>query len=307
MYCYYTTNSSWSMTDVVNDIAALCSGTLVASLSASCNKSLSYQTGTTISAGWTIYDSDTAQTAKGVVLSCADVDNLSTKYWNVYGNGGTISHRMVEDWNTSANTTTNAATVRSPSMVTAGVAFSWHIFCTPQYIYVTSTVSDTLSFGCFEIMRDTPYMASASPMPLVGLGMDTSTWSVSGNLSYMARLKHPTSGATLLTTAAGVVPATISTRLHSVTAGYAQSDSASACVASDGSLFHPTQPLYWAWYGATAPYSNVLGRTAMNSSGHGPMLIRSSITGAALGDIIVVDGQNYMIASLARGLILPVM
>lgn len=307
MYCYYTANASWTMTQVIDDIAALCSGTLVASLSASCNKPSSYQTGTTISAGWTIHDSDTAQSTKGVVLSCADVDNLTTKYCNIWGSGTSINMRTVEDWNATNNTTTNAGSSWAMSTAAAGVAFSLHIFCTPQYISISFSTTSNNGVFCLEVLRDTPYLNDATTDPLVAfIGHYGQLHAVQSNF-YIPRLRNPKTGATLLTTAAGFTPMTVGPRYMNGVTGIVQVNQTTPVLDSSGNSFHQVYPMLWGWLDTAFPNMVYHGRTAANASGYPPMYTRCDINAALVGDTMVVDGVNFMYVSTSYGVLFPIM
>ncbi len=308
MYCYYTANASWTITDVINDIGALCSGALVSALSASCNKPSSYQTGTTISAGWTLYDADTAQSTKGVVLSCSDVDALTTKYCNIWGSGTTITMRTLEDWNASLNTTTNAATAASGMSVgTAGVAFSIHVFCTPQYIWISKTDASNNGIFCFELLRDTPHLASASPMPLTCVSSHVIQIHATTATISVPRMRNPRTGATLLTTAAGFSVMTVAPRYLNATTGVVQTAQTTPLLDSAGNSFHQVVPFMLGWVDNAYPNLIYYGRIAANSSGFAPSLTRCDISSALVGDTMVVDGQNYMYVSTSYGVLIPIM
>lgn len=307
MYCYYTANAGWTTTQVVDDIAALCTGAAVSALSASCNKPASYQTGSTISAGWTLHDADTAQATKGVVLSCSDADALSTKYMNLWGSGAVMQIRSLESWDATNNTTVNASSVPTGhTWGTVGVAFSVHVFCTPQYFWMGRADSDN-ALMCFEVLRDTPYLASASPMPLTCIVGYITTFHAANNDFRLPRLRNPRTGATLLTTSAGFTPMGIGPRYMNATTGVVQVNQTTPTLDSGGNSFHQVTPMLWGWQDGAYPNMVYHGRTAMNSSGHGPCYTRTSISSAASGDTMVIDGQNYMLVSTGYGLLLPIM
>lgn len=303
MYTYYTANSTWTMAEVLSDLHAIATGSDVASLSASCNKPLSYQSGN-VAAGWTSHDTATAQTTvPGYVISAVDADNLTTKYINFWGSSSTvITSRAVESWDAGANTATNATTNQSLTL-TASTAFVFRLFITPRYF--------VLQFGAgagilsFEVVRDSPPMVSASPIPLNHcIGPVSALSSASGGLLF-PRLKSPSTGATLTAGSASGAFMTIGSRYQGTTSGYVTAASAGPQYASDGSQYIPIMPLYIGYLLTDSLHITYLGRVAGTDSDY-PVTTSAGLTGSVQGDEITINGTVYMLVFQGAGFLMPV-
>lgn len=303
MYTYYTANSTWVMSEVLSDMHALATGSDIASLSASCNKPLSYQSGS-VAAGWTSHDTATAQTTvPGYVISAADADNLSTKYLNFWGSSSTvISFRGMEAWDAGANTATNATTTQTITL-TASTAFVFRFFITPRYYVVQfGAGAGMLSL---EVLRDSPPMASNATMPLTHcVGLMGALSSTSGGL-LMPRIKSPSTGATLTAGSAAIQFMTIATLYSTATTGYNQSASAGPQYKSDGTQYIPVKPLYLGYLLTDTLHVTYLGRVAGTDSDY-PLITNPSLTGAVQGDEITINGTVYIMVVVGAGLLMPV-
>lgn len=309
MYTYYAAVAGWVHSDVVQDIGALLTGSNIAALSSSCNKTDSHQNGTTIAAGWTMHDADNGETVAGFVIKCQDVDNLTTKYLNFRGTGTTgFAISSLEDWDATLHTSTNESTEStSMSFGTVGTAFNLHIFCTPEYIYISNAGQANNAIGHFEVRRDTAFLADATVKPLVNVSFYVQKFHSVTPEFYLPRLKNPKTGATLLTTSAAFLPLTLSFRYHNAASGIVQVGQTTPTLDSSGNSFHHVYPIFLGWLDGSYPYTVYHGRVAANSAGHAPMFTRCDISGAAIGDTMVVDSTNYMYVSTSYGLLFPIM
>lgn len=305
MYAKYVANSSWTLAQVMADFTALMTGTLLANLSASCNIAASEQTNT-IAAGWTLHDDATGQQT-GYVIKVADKDAITTKYINMYSASTTsLYFRALEDWDVSLNTTTNASTATAAMTLGAvGAAFTILVFCTPEYILLVNTSSGTNHIGHYEILRDTPFLYNATVKPLVHCVFQNTYFHSASSQFYLPRLMNPKTGATLVTTDAALVPTTYN--LHWVTSitGVNQTVQQTPLLDSSGNQFHMTQPICMAWVDTARHQTVHLGRVAANVNGRAPLFTRCDITGAALGDLMTIDGTDYVYASQSYGLLYP--
>lgn len=100
---------------------------------------------------------------------------------------------------------------------------------------------------------------------------------------------------------------TVGPRYLNATTGVVQVNQTTPVLDSGNNSFHQVLPMLWGWMDGAYPSIAYHGRTAMNSSGHGPCYVKTSISTASLGDTLVVDGQNYMYVSAGYGLLLPIM
>lgn len=308
MYCYYYTTASWTLTQVADDLAAILTGADISSLSASCNKTLSHKNGTTIAPGWEMHDSNTGQSVKGFVIKAPDVDALTTKYVNIWTSGTvSITLRVLEDWDAAANTTTNAGhTHTAMSLGTVGVAVALHIIATPQYILISNGSAGNNSVGHMEVLRDTPYLADATVKPLVHMSFHgQQLYASNANNFFLPRLRNPRTGATLLTTSAGLLPMTIGPRYLNAVTQVVQVNTTNPTIASDGSSFNQAYPAMFGWLDSTQPNVVYHGRAASNANGYPPVFLRADLTGAQIGDLIRIDDTDYIYVMPTYGFALP--
>ena len=78
-------------------------------------------------------------------------------------------------------------------------------------------------------------------------------------------------------------------------------------LASDGSPFHQNFPMFFGWQDGQNPNIVYHGRVAPNETGHGPTFFRADINGAQIGDVLSVDGVDYVYVCPGYGLAFPLM
>lgn len=311
MYCYYAAKNSWTLAEVLSDVKTLVTGGLLANLSASCDKARSTHI-TTVAGGWTLHD-NTANSGGWVdaaVVSAADTDSLTTKYVHLMVSGtNTLNMRVLEDWDASLNTTTNASySWDGYSIGTVGQAFGMHIVSSRAYLYVGNVSSNPSGIFCGEVRRDTPFLANATVKPLVHFSMVQTAINSVANAMYTPRLRNPKTGATMLTTSAGFSLMCMGPR-YWTTSGSSNVwvGQTAPTFASNGTRFHHVRPLLYGW-ADTTPYNTIFhGRAAVNSAGYGPVMIRGSADGIENGYLVDVEGVTYVAVLHNYGFMLPYM
>lgn len=168
MFAKYVTNTSCTLAQVIADFAALASGSAIAALSASCDKTASTQT-STIAPGWTLVDA--AAAGSGQVVSAPDATATTTKYARLYANTtSSVDVLVYESWNAATHVGTNASTTMTSAQVTVtpGVAMTYWVVITPRLLWITSVSNGAL--GVLEISRDAAYLAGAAYPAAVAIG-----------------------------------------------------------------------------------------------------------------------------------------
>ncbi len=126
----------------------------------------------TYPAGWEVYDSDTGTASEWVLRAPCDGDATQYKYMKLRFVGGPYAYMyysLMEDWNPSTNTATNACTEKSIQMCRRPVEsygdFTqlFYLLSTNRYIYVRNTgYIYTTGFPCIEIDRIHPCLEVGS-------------------------------------------------------------------------------------------------------------------------------------------------
>lgn len=162
MYAKYVTVAGAVAADVALDLAMLCTGATIASLSASCNKTSSSIVSALVAPGWTLVDN--APAGGGAVISCPDAESLYTKRVKIYGalSNSAIGIIAVETWDLVNHTTTNSANstalAASAPPLSGTVPNVFHLFCTPRTIYYMVPTGIGVGIGCVEFSRDAAYL-----------------------------------------------------------------------------------------------------------------------------------------------------
>lgn len=186
------------------DVASAASD-IVAVLTGETNKanlsSFVSQGGTTIAstypAGWEVWDSSTGTANEYVLRAPCDGDATQYKYvklrFHIISSYLYCGHQLMEDWNPTTNTPTNACTevvlnyTRHPlNSYNSNQVF--HVFATPRYIAFRATVyAQTMTFPCMEISRVHPCFEVGSGY-LPAIQMNTTQFSATNLTTYLARI-----------------------------------------------------------------------------------------------------------------------
>lgn len=266
----YITTSAPTLVDMMSDIAALISGESIASLSASCNKTLSTQNGTPVA----FCDSIVFDTAEG--SSYGGVVSRLSGYWdyewlriNAIATTA-IGFTLAQGWNESTNTATNT-TGRIAQTVSTTAANSWWYYIAPNFAYFL------LGSSAITILRaetDTPFGA---------IGGNQTSIMISNNIASSftpPHRRHPFTG-TLVTNTALYWLSTI----RPISIGAASTEAGTPTGGGylpDNTRLHQLKPVYLTAYSAPA--------TILIGSVPGVMYLGSAT--ANLGDIIV-DADTY--------------
>jgi hypothetical protein len=288
MYCKYVTASGAGAAGVLADIALLCSGTALGSLSGThCDIAQSTQTNT-VAPGWTVYDNDAGSSAQ--VLSCSDYDAKTTKYFKLEISGSNyLNLTPYETWNAGANTGTNGNTgITNSLLVSAGAGNVHHIFCTPRMIVIFTqyTVTTYLSGG-LEVTREAHYLKGASTYPAhFGVHVSALDASGSGVSTYFSRYKNLTSaGDTTGASATALKLGTIRSDVNATGSTYLRQYN-STIQGLSGAIYHEVMP-YHVVFAPSADSTIYVGRV------YG-MYITTSATGAT-GDTLTVGSDTYVV------------
>ncbi len=197
--------------DLLDDLVAILTGeTLVANLSASCNKS-STSIESVVPSGWTLHDEAAGTNAKVIKAPLAD-DATRFKYVEINTNtAGAVLTKVFEDHNATTHTGSNLCyasdLVSSNQRVSTNTVGTLHIFSSARFLLLASLYSglwgsptNSGPSGCFERTRqcgwDTP-AAGWPPFLFCNLGDLAAT---SNGLSayaprYMDRARNPLAGS----------------------------------------------------------------------------------------------------------------
>lgn len=243
MYAKLVTTSAPTQAAVISDIAKLCSGSDIASLSSSADKTNSVLI-STVAPGWTLIDS--AAPSSGQVLSAPDADGVTTKIINLYAPATTtISLFAYTAWNSTAHTGTDVSTNPGTMAFTAGAVNTFYIFATPRTIFVLS--ANTLLYAA-EFTREAAYLVGSTYQPFM-IGIMGSI--VSSGTSYTARRKALTVAGDYTAANAQMVVMQMAARVQS---GVAQGPF-SAVQDAAGNLYHEIRPIYAGIFGPESTQS----------------------------------------------------
>lgn len=288
MFISYASTSTWTMPQVISDIAALTTGAELTAMSASCNQALSSKIGTA-AAGWQIHDSAASAAYGGVVIKAQDRDSVSTKYCGLIASSSATLHGYVyNNWNSATHAGTNASASISINLP-AGQAFTLSIFTTKEYIVIIlDNTTNSIIFG--EILRDTPFIdKNILPIQPVHFVTSFSGFNSFSPLLYSTTVRNTSTGAAIATP--GFRSMTLGARVGTSSENYAAYGR--QYQRPDGSTFYPVNPIFIG-YSDPASATNLLyyGRMA-DSGGHSMLFAGPNIPSAYPGDIMIIAGHQY--------------
>lgn len=232
MYAKYVSLATATQAQMLDDICKLMTGTPIANLSASCDKTNTKILANSLPNNWTVYDA--AASASAQVLRSLNTDGVSYKYAHLSFSGTTLSITTYESWNPTTHVGTNQAMKYTNSGLSNAVttAFSATVPA-PIYIYATSnmfafgvtTFTDaTLLPMVIEFTRDCPILDSTYPCHALGA-------------ATFCRIKY---GASAGDFKVGSTPALTSGNTHRATTGNMYNSIAMV----NGSLAYFASPMY---------------------------------------------------------------
>lgn len=214
MHVKYVTTGNPVLAQVISDLALLCTGAQVSSLSASCDP-VNTTAVNTVAPGWTLVDN--AAPNSGIVVSAPDMDGLTTKYVRMYAPGSN-SFDVVgyEGWNATAHTGTNPTSNSSALTLATNAVNTFWLFATPRTIFI-SQVSGA-GVGAFEFSRDIQY-TKGTTYPTFAVGAVSSIFPTSTSVLpvYAPRIKNATSAGDSTAASAGIFACTLAPKFVSAT------------------------------------------------------------------------------------------
>ena len=263
MFIKYVTNITSTQFDVIRDLMKLATGSAIADLSTSANKSLCSISGTTAT-GWTEVDYQVPVTGQvnGVVASAKDADNITTKYVMLASTGASkdaFAFTGYETFNPSAHIGTNAtATPLNTIPYTPTGVNTYYIFATPRLLIMTSNFSERTIIAA-ECAREAKYLKNSN-YPVLALASGHSMMRYDATGFNMIRQKLPTAaGDGIAGTWSG--KANVPSACVLWPGGYAENatnftiNTAAATRDQNEQLYHPVFPLY---LGAPSLYLGML-------------------------------------------------
>ncbi|MBF0629105.1 MAG: hypothetical protein HQL91_12885 [Magnetococcales bacterium] len=232
MYSKYVYLAGASAANILADLVAILTGeTVVANLSASCDKAQTTIL-STIPAGWSLHDGSAGTNAKTIKAPLAD-DATKFKYVVLDANtAGYIQTKVYETWDATAHTGTNIAyNSNSPSasqQFSTTLAGTVHLFASARFLLLASLYNGiwgsstaTGPSGCLERTRVCPWDTVAAgwpPFAFTNLGNIATDGSGSYPPRLMSRALASITGTnSVLTSYAGFL-GTVSTMMASFNA-----------------------------------------------------------------------------------------
>lgn len=209
MYIKYVTTTTASINGVVSDLAALCTGASISSLSSSCDKDASQILVNTDPAGWTMLDS--AGTSGSKVLTTKDASNTD-KFIAFFPNGTSSFYTNIYDtYNVGTHTGTGGSSVSTvPVAFTTGQARTYFILVNQKIIYICDN-QGLESCGSLEFSRDADFLSNTSYPAHVNIGYSTG---IGGTFS-LSKFKRQNSTGDATSAANGAAPFSISATVGS--------------------------------------------------------------------------------------------
>lgn len=176
MLIRYKTAATSTAAQIASDLANLCAGADISTLSASCDKVGSGIVANSIAPGWTIVDS--AGPTSSVVLSAPDYDGLRTKYAGIGVYSTTNIYLTGYDTYTpGSHSGTGGLIIPSANgqysgtviPVTLTAVNTLYLFVTPRYIVIASANQNDILFHA-EYTRDIGYLANNPNYPAYCFG-----------------------------------------------------------------------------------------------------------------------------------------
>lgn len=288
MFISYASTATWTMSQVISDIAALTTGAELTAMSASCNQALSSKTGTA-AAGWQIHDSAASAANGGAVIKAQDRDSVSTKYCGLIGASATVLNGYVyNNWNSSTHAGTSASTAVNLTFP-AGQAFTLSIFTTKEYIVIIlDNTANSIIFG--EILRDTPFI-DKNILPIQPVQFVTNLIGFVSPISalYSTTVRNTSTGATIISPVFRSM--TIGARVGAGSENYAAYGR--QYQRPDGSTFYPVNPIFIGYYDPVSATNQLYYGRMADSGGHSMLFAGPNIPNAYSGDIMIIAGQQY--------------
>ena len=309
MYAKYVTNASSTAAQVANDIAKLCSGASVASLSASCDKVNSQIQYNTVAPGWTIVDN--AGPSSGTVISAPDAAGLYTKYVNIYATTYFIM-TTYETYSIGTHTGTNISTVGSnfaaacsPTYSTTGIQ-TFYVYATPRTIFIINSTG-TLTCSTVEFSRDARYLNSTTSTIYPCHGVAANYLFMNNNFSSIpglatTRVKHMSASGDITGTNAILAAGAILGLYYTSNPGQATTFILPMRDSTD-TMYHPITPMFAMYLqsAATANQSTPIGKIY-------DVQLTTSNYGSGLDTISDgVDTYIVMSPSMVQGNLRPVL
>jgi hypothetical protein len=193
MYAQYSYLSTATIAQICADLAAIaCGETVVANLSAGCDKPGTNIIDNTVTTNWSMFDN--AAGAGTVVIRSLNADGISYKYARIFADGTNFSIQQSESWNASTHVAVNPSYVASSHSIplATGVAGRVFLMAGPRFILVSQNpASGTGSCILIEHSRDTPIGDTSYPC-CIHSRLDSGSYSMFTNSSsYPPRHKNP--------------------------------------------------------------------------------------------------------------------
>lgn len=171
MYVKYSFVAGAPRMDVLNDIAALLTGTPISNLSAACNKAATSILANTDLGNWELYDSVPA--SYYIVLRSKNYDGNGYKYVQITNTTTKLTLTLYESWNAATHTGTNAALLLglTPAVINGGTTYTVsganHAGAATLYFLATSRTLflDWVFVG--EFTKDTCALDSSYPSSII--------------------------------------------------------------------------------------------------------------------------------------------
>lgn len=193
MYAQYSYLSTATAAQICADLAAIaCGETVVANLSAGCDKPGTNIIDNTITTNWTIHDN--AAGSGAVVIKSLNADGVSYKYVKVGHDGTNLSLAASEGWNAGTHVAVNAAYLNTSQAIPAAINAAGRIFlmASPRFVLVSQNpATGTGTNLVCEHSRDTPIGDTTYPCTF-HTRLDHSNYSLfTSASSYPPRHKNP--------------------------------------------------------------------------------------------------------------------
>lgn len=208
MHAVYTTNATWTGSQVVADLVKLISGTTtISSLSASCNQAATSIVTNTVAADWTAFD--TSVMTNGLqIVSRAHQTGSVVKYVGLDYSAG-LRLNCYTSWNATTHVGTDTATQSTISGSTTTNVLTVYLWVKPSYIvFMTynAGVWYTFPFGAIEVDRSdailySDYWAESNTKSLILTGNLNNIENTS-NVLYQPRAKSNIAAGDVTTTSA---------------------------------------------------------------------------------------------------------